>query len=134
MTEPPTSDDSQKAATRWRYWVPRLATAIFVPLLLLALTEGVLRLFNVGYSTELMSDCTVGGQPSSCYNLFFAAPFFPPGMIKAPQFYTIPKVKTPNTYRIFCWANPRPWATRSSVRFQPLSRSNAARAVPHNEI
>jgi tetratricopeptide (TPR) repeat protein len=48
-----------------------------------------------------MNDCTVGGQPSSCYNLFFAAPFFPPGMIKAPQFYTIPKVKTPDTYRIF---------------------------------
>jgi tetratricopeptide (TPR) repeat protein len=101
MTGPPIPDESQKTAARWKYWLPRLATAIFVPLLLLALTEGALRLFNVGYSTELMSDCTVGGLPSSCYNLFFAAPFFPPGMIKAPQFYTIPKVKTPETYRIF---------------------------------
>jgi tetratricopeptide (TPR) repeat protein len=100
MTEPLIPDDSQKTG-RWNYWVPRLATAIFVPLLILALTEAALRLFNVGYSTELMSDCTVGGQPASCYNLFFAAPFFPPGMIKAPQFYTIPKVKTPDTYRIF---------------------------------
>jgi tetratricopeptide (TPR) repeat protein len=101
MTEPPIPEVPQKTVTRWNYWLPRLATAIFVPLLLLALTEGALRLFNIGYSTELMNDCTVGGQPSSCYNLFFAAPFFPPGMIKAPQFYTIPKVKTPDTYRIF---------------------------------
>ena len=101
MTERPIAEESPKAASRWRYWLPRLATAVFVPLLLLALTEGALRLFNIGYSTELMNDCTVGGQPSYCYNLFFAAPFFPPGMIKAPQFYTIPKVKTPDTYRIF---------------------------------
>ncbi len=101
MTEPPIPDDSRRRATDWKYWLPRLATAIFVPFLLLALTEGALRLFNVGYSTELMNDCTVGGQPSSCYNLFFAAPFFPPGMIKAPQFYTIPKVKSRDTYRIF---------------------------------
>jgi tetratricopeptide (TPR) repeat protein len=101
MTEPPIPEESPKAASRWSYWLPRLATAVFVPLLLLALTEGALRLFNFGYSTELMNDCTVGGQPSYCYNLFFAAPFFPPGMIKAPQFYTIPKIKTPDTYRIF---------------------------------
>jgi tetratricopeptide (TPR) repeat protein len=101
MKELPIPDDRPKTASRWRYWVPRLATAIFVPLLLLALTEAALRLFNVGYATELMNDCTVGGHPSSCYNLFFAAPFFPPGMIKAPQFYTIPNMKTPEAYRIF---------------------------------
>jgi tetratricopeptide (TPR) repeat protein len=101
MKEPSIPEDPPKTTTRWRYWVPRLTTAIFGPFLLLALTEGALRLFNVGYSTELMNDCTVGGQPSSCYNLFFAAPFFPPGMIKAPQFYAIPKQKTPDTYRIF---------------------------------
>ncbi|HEY1470715.1 MAG TPA: tetratricopeptide repeat protein [Candidatus Acidoferrum sp.] len=101
MKEQPIPEDPPKTVTRWRYWLPRLAAAIVVPLLLLALTEGAFRLFNIGYSTELMNDCTVGGQPSSCYNLFFAAPFFPPGMIKAPQFYTISKVKTPDTYRIF---------------------------------
>lgn len=100
MTEPPIPEDSQKTGTG-KYWVLRVATAIFAPFLILALTEMVLRLFHVGYSTELMSDCTVGGQPASCYNPFFAAPFFPPGMIKAPQFYTIPKVKMPGTYRIF---------------------------------
>ena len=48
-----------------------------------------------------MEPCTVHGQPYSCYNLFFAAPFFPPGVIKTPQFYTIPREKAPGTYRIF---------------------------------
>jgi len=101
MTELPNPTEPSKAATRWKYWAPRLATAILVPLLLLALTEGVLRFFNVGFSTDLMTACTVSGRPSSCYNLFFAAPYFPPGMIKAPQFYSVPNVKTPGTYRIY---------------------------------
>lgn len=101
MMEPPIPAASPSSATRWSFWASRLAAAIFVPLLLLALTDGALHLFNVGYSTELMSDCTVHGQPSSCYNLFFAAPFFPPGMIKTPQFYTISKVKPRDAYRIF---------------------------------
>ncbi len=101
MTDPPIPDGSPKTQSHWKFWAPRLATAVLVPLLILALTEGALRLFDVGYTTELMGDCTVNGQPYSCYNLFFAAPFFPTGMIKAPQFYTIPKVKSPGSFRIF---------------------------------
>jgi tetratricopeptide (TPR) repeat protein len=83
-----------------RFWLPRLAVAIVAPVLLLALTEGALRVFHVGYSTSLMEPCTIHGRPSSCYNLFFAAPFFPPGMIKTPQFFSIPMEKPQGTYRI----------------------------------
>jgi tetratricopeptide (TPR) repeat protein len=89
-----------KPASRWRFWLPRITFAIVAPILLLALTEGALRLFHVGYSTDLMEPCTIHGRPSSCYNLFFAAPFFPPGMIKTPQFFSIDPVKPQNTYRI----------------------------------
>lgn len=85
---------------RWLIWTARIAFAIAAPLLLLALIEGALRLFNVGYSTSLMEPCRIQGQPASCYNLFFSAPFFPPGMIKAPQFFTVPAKKAPNTFRI----------------------------------
>src|ERR1700739_1319592 len=92
---------SSPPASRWRFWVTRIAFAIVAPALLLALTEGALRLFHVGYSTSLMEPCTIHGHQSSCYNLFFAAPFFPPGMIKAPQFFSIDPVKPPDTYRIF---------------------------------
>ena len=86
---------------RWRFWLPRLAFAIAAPVLLLALIEGALRLFHVGYSTRLMEPCTIHERPSSCYNLFFAAPFFPPGMIKTPQFFSISPDKPQHTYRIF---------------------------------
>ena len=83
-----------------RFWAPRIAFAIIAPLVLLALTEGALRLFNVGFSTSLMESCTIHG-PSDCYNLFFASPYFPPGMIKTPQFFSIDPVKPKGTYRIF---------------------------------
>jgi tetratricopeptide (TPR) repeat protein len=45
--------------------------------------------------------CTLQGRPAACYNLFFPAPFFPPGMIKTPQAYAIPADKPKGTYRIF---------------------------------
>jgi len=90
-----------EAKGEWRRLAPRIAIAVFIPFLVLVLVEVALRLFGVGYSTELMEPCTVHGSPSSCYNLFFPAPFFPPGMIKLPQVYAIPAEKGPQTYRIF---------------------------------
>jgi tetratricopeptide (TPR) repeat protein len=82
-------------------WALRAAIAIVAPVLLLVIVEFGLRLFNVGYSTELTQPCTVHGRPANCYNLFFPAPFFPPGMIKTPQVYAVPVEKPKSTYRIF---------------------------------
>jgi tetratricopeptide (TPR) repeat protein len=93
-------EEGPQLRSRWRFWIPRLGAAILIPVLLLALTEGALRLFHVGYSTSLMEPCVVHGQPTSCYNLFFAAPFFPPGIIKTPQFFSMSPQKPPGTYRI----------------------------------
>src|SRR6201998_4261515 len=84
---------------RW-YW-PQIDTAILVSILLLGIAEAGLRLFGVGFPTALTVPCTVQGQPAACYNLFFPAPFFPPGMIKTPQAYAIPAEKPKGTYRIF---------------------------------
>jgi tetratricopeptide (TPR) repeat protein len=80
---------------------PQIATAIIVPFLLLGLLEGSLRVFGVGFPTSLTVPCTVQGHAAACYNLFFPAPFFPPGMIKLPQAYAIPAEKPPGTFRIF---------------------------------
>ncbi len=85
----------------WRSWAVRAAIAIVVPILLLVAVELCLRAFNVGYSTELTQPCTVHGRPANCYNLFFPAPFFPPGMIKTPLVYAVPAEKPKDTYRIF---------------------------------
>lgn len=85
----------------WRVWTVRGAIAIAVPILLLAALELCLRAFNVGYSTELTVPCTVHGRAANCYNLFFPAPFFPPGVIKAPLVFAVPVSKPEGTYRIF---------------------------------
>ena len=104
---PPATNPAMDAASevtersrRKRYW-PQIITAILVPLLLLGAMEGALRRFGVGFSTDLLVPCTVKGHPAACYNLFFPAPFFPPGMIKTPQAYAIPAEKPQGTFRIF---------------------------------
>ena len=83
------------------YWVPRIGAAVIVPVILVVLLEGALRMFGVGFPTDITVPCTYKGKSASCYNLFFPAPFFPPGMIKTPQAYAIPTEKPQGTYRIF---------------------------------
>jgi tetratricopeptide (TPR) repeat protein len=94
-------DAQAPTARSRRSWIIGIALAIVIPIILVALVEFGLRLFNVGYSTELTQPCTLGGRPANCYNLFFPAPFFPPGMIKTPQVYAVPVEKPKGTYRIF---------------------------------
>jgi len=85
----------------WRYWSPRIAVAVLMPVLLIGAIEGVLRALDVGFPTDATVPCMRKGHAASCYNLFFPAPFFPPGMIKTPQAYAIPADKPAGTYRIF---------------------------------
>jgi tetratricopeptide (TPR) repeat protein len=96
----PASTESHAVVANWRVWALRILIGCSAPVLLVVLVEFGLRLFGVGYPTDVTVPCTVQGQQASCYNLFFAAPFFPPGMIKTPQMYVIPAKKTPETYRI----------------------------------
>ena len=79
----------------------KIAVAVISPIVLLAIFEVGLRFAGVGFPTELTVPCTLQGQKAACYNLFFPAPFFPPGMIKTPQAYAIPAEKPQGTYRIF---------------------------------
>ena len=92
---------ASEGGSRWRVWTKRIAAAILIPSALLVAVELGLRFFDVGFPTDLTVPCTVHGRPASCYNLFFPAPFFPPGMIKSPQAYAIPGDKPQGTYRIF---------------------------------
>ncbi len=94
------ADQKVSKQDKWLGWLARLAIVAVIPALLLVLTEGALRLFNVGYSTELMEPRKVHGQPSTCYNLFFTAPFFPPGIIRSPSFFCAEPQKSASTYRI----------------------------------
>ncbi|HWJ46950.1 MAG TPA: hypothetical protein VNS62_04820 [Candidatus Udaeobacter sp.] len=84
-----------------RRWILQVAAAILLPVVVLALVEGSLRMAGVGFSTSLLVPCTVKGSPAYCYNLFFATPYFPAGMVQTPRLYSIPATKPPGTYRIF---------------------------------
>jgi tetratricopeptide (TPR) repeat protein len=94
------STETEHVASGWRVWTLRVAITLITPLLLLGLVDAALRIFGVGFPTDVTVPCTVQGQLASCYNLFFTAPFFPPGMIKTPQMYAIPTEKPPGTFRI----------------------------------
>ncbi|HLZ42768.1 MAG TPA: tetratricopeptide repeat protein [Candidatus Sulfotelmatobacter sp.] len=97
----PVAADTTKQIGRKRRWVLQAISGIVVTIVLLAALEGALRLLGVGFPTSLTVPCTVGGHAAACYNLFFPAPFFPPGMIKTPQAYAIPAEKPQGTFRIF---------------------------------
>jgi tetratricopeptide (TPR) repeat protein len=94
-------ETAQVATVRRPHRGVLVAAAILVPLLILGFIELSLRIAGVGYSTDLLVPCTVRGTPASCYNLFFAAPFFPAGMVQTPRLYSIPATKPPGTIRIF---------------------------------
>lgn len=110
-TLPPAEEvESQKPASDgtethfrspWPGWARLTVHTIVASLLLLSAFEVALRALNVGFPTALTQPCTLRGQPANCYNLFFVAPFFPPGMIKTPQVYAIPAQKPAGTFRIF---------------------------------
>lgn len=96
-----TAESREQVSRGWSYWTPRIAAAVLLPVLLIVALEGTLRWFDVGFPTDATVPCTLKGHAAACYNLFFPAPFFPPGMIKTPQAYAIPAEKPAGTYRIF---------------------------------
>src|SRR5271165_5186713 len=92
---------TKEVTTVPRHRALAVAAALLVPLLIVGLIEVDLRIAGVGYGTELLVPCTVRGSPASCYNLFFAAPFFPAGMVQTPRLFSIAAAKPPGTIRIF---------------------------------
>jgi tetratricopeptide (TPR) repeat protein len=84
-----------------RRWLLFSAVGIAITLMVMGLVEGSLRIAGIGYPTSLLTPCTVQGKAASCYNLFFAAPFFPAGSVQTPRLYSIPAEKPPGTFRIF---------------------------------
>jgi tetratricopeptide (TPR) repeat protein len=118
MTAPADAQITEAAPTlpggHWRRRFAISATAIVVPLLVLVVLEMALRALGVGIPTGAVRPCTDQGRPAYCDNQFFAAAFFPPGMLREPRPYLIPAKKSPGTYRIFvlgesvAWGDPDP--------------------------
>ena len=93
-------EPGSRPAKRYRS-IALAASAILIPLVVLVIVESCLRLANVGFTTDLLVPCTIKGSPASCYNLFFATPYFPAGMVQTPRLYSVPATKPPRTFRIF---------------------------------
>jgi tetratricopeptide (TPR) repeat protein len=98
----------------WRRGLLIALTAVLGPVLVLVFGELVLRLCGVGTPSGVALPCTDHGQPAYCDNRFFAAPFFPAGMVREPRPFAFPAKKAPGTYRIFvlgesvAWGDPDP--------------------------
>ena len=89
------------AANPRRQMCFRFLSAVGIPLVLLLLAEGLLRLAGYGYSPHFFQKALIQGRPSWTDNQDYGRRFFPPGLVRYPRPFTMPAVKQPNTLRIF---------------------------------
>ena len=88
-------------ATGWRLWRWRLLAALGIPLLLLGLTELVLRWAGFGYPTGFLLSTRHHGQRIWSQNNRFGWRFFSPQMARSPLPLAIPVQKPAHAVRIF---------------------------------
>jgi tetratricopeptide (TPR) repeat protein len=84
-----------------RRLVMRLMAATLVPLFLLGLMEGGLRLVGYGYSTDFFIPSEINGEDFLIPNRKFTHQFFPPSLARAPLPMRMAAEKPEGTYRIF---------------------------------
>jgi tetratricopeptide (TPR) repeat protein len=75
--------------------------ALLLPLLLLALVEGLLRVARYGYPTAFALQQSANGRKVFIDNQRFAQRFFPPGLARSPHPFRFTAEKPANTTRIF---------------------------------
>ena len=85
--------------SRRRRWLFRLILAIVAPLVVLGLTEGILRLAGAGYPTGYF--IRVRGQDAYTSNPRFGWRFFPRQLSREPRPIYVPAEKGPDVFRIF---------------------------------
>lgn len=86
--------------SRRRRWLFRLVTVALVPLALLALLEGSLRLGGFGHSASFLLSATINGRENWIENDRFGWRFFGPELARLPCPLAVPKAKTADTERI----------------------------------
>ncbi len=86
---------------RRRLWLFRLAAAVLGPALLLVAVEAGLRLAGVGHPMSFFLPLRINGKDCLIENDRFGWRFFGPEMARSPFPLVIPKVKAPDTIRVF---------------------------------
>jgi len=86
--------------SRGKLWLFRLFMAFGIPVLLLVLTELLLRVAGFGYPTGFLLTSDRHGEKVFVQNNQFGWRFFGPAMARNPEPFCIPKIKSTNTVRI----------------------------------
>ena len=101
-TTPETDAASSRSSTsRARLWGFRVVAAVFLPVLMLVLLEGIFTLLGVGDDTSPTKACTVKGKATVCDNPKFGWQFFPKNISRELGAFAIPAEKPKGTVRIF---------------------------------
>jgi tetratricopeptide (TPR) repeat protein len=87
--------------SRRRLWLFRLAAAVLGPLLLLTVLEAGLRLAGVGHPMSFFLPMRINGKDCLIQNDRFGWRFFGPEMARSPFPLVIPRIKPPDTIRVF---------------------------------
>jgi len=85
----------------WRLWGLRLLLAVGVPCFLVLVMEGLLRIIGFGYPTHFFLHSQIDGKSVFIDNQDFGRRFFPSGLVRYPQPFTIEEKKKQGTVRIF---------------------------------
>jgi tetratricopeptide (TPR) repeat protein len=101
-TKPPSHGpiSSPPRLNRQKSWLFRLLLAIGVPMVVLGLTELVLRLVGFGHPTGFLLSSQRNGQRVLIQNNQFGWRFFGAAMARMPEPICLPQPKTSNTVRI----------------------------------
>jgi tetratricopeptide (TPR) repeat protein len=97
----PESEPPTPALTPRRKWLFRLGALVLLPLLLLGVLEGGLRVAGFGYSTRLFQELRIGHQDYLVNNDQFGLRFFPPEMTRSPAAFKLEAKKPEGVCRIF---------------------------------
>jgi len=84
-----------------RQWLFRLLALLVVPLVLLGGLEVALRLAGYGHATGFFKKIHRDGKDYFINNENFTLRFFPPQLVRWPEPFLMPAVKSPDTIRIF---------------------------------
>ena len=95
MHQPP-----PRLSARWR-WIYRGLAVTLVPLLVLELLEGGLRIFGYGFATTATVPCQIQGKSAYCDNDQFSRLFFPHRLARPFTPFAFAAKKSAHTYRIF---------------------------------
>ena len=95
------SGEARTRIGRGRRWAFRVAAAVLIPVLVLGLIEGGLRLAGSGHSTRFFARARINGRDVYIQNDSFGFRFFPPEMARIPSPLVMTAEKAPGTCRIF---------------------------------